>query len=93
MISLKMNNNGFGSNILVLDNKNWDRWSALMKLLFGAQEVGDLVQNGYDDLGANPTDAQRVAFKESKKKDCKALFYIQQNVDSYHCEKIAKATR
>ncbi|KAK2361452.1 secreted RxLR effector protein [Trifolium repens] len=64
-----------------------------MKSLFGAQEVGDLVQNRYDDLGANPTDAQKVAFKESKKKDCKALFSIQQNVDSYHFEKIAKATR
>jgi hypothetical protein len=29
----------------------------LMKSLFGAQEVSDLVHNGYDDLGANPTDA------------------------------------
>jgi hypothetical protein len=63
-----------------------------MKSLFGAQEVSDLVQNGYDDLGANPIDAQRMTFKESKKKDCKALFYVQQNVDSYHFEKIAKAT-
>ncbi|KHN42350.1 Retrovirus-related Pol polyprotein from transposon TNT 1-94, partial [Glycine soja] len=78
---------------LVLDGKNWDRWSALMKSLFGAQEVSDLVQNGYEDLGANPTEAQRLMFKEAKKKDCKALFYIQQNVDSYHFEKIAKATR
>jgi hypothetical protein len=88
-----MNNNGFGSNILVLDNKNWDRWSAMMKSLFGAQDVLEIVQNGYDDLALNATDAQRTAFKESKKKDCKALFYIQQNVDSYHFEKIAKATR
>lgn len=87
------NNGGFSSNILVLDGKNWDRWSALMKSLFGAQEVSDLVQNSYEDLGANPTEAQRLVFKEAKKKDCKALFYIQQNVDSYHFEKIAKATR
>ena len=64
-----------------------------MKSLFGAQEVSDLVQNGYEDFGANPTEAQRLMFKEAKKKDCKALFYIQQNVDSYHFEKIAKATR
>ncbi|MCH80464.1 retrovirus-related pol polyprotein from transposon TNT 1-94, partial [Trifolium medium] len=74
------NNGGFSSNILVLDRKNWDRWSALMKSLFGAQEVRDLAQNGYEDLKANPTEAQRLAFREAKKKDCKTLFYIQQNV-------------
>ena len=36
---------------------------------------------------------QRAAYKENKKKDCKALFYIQQNVDNQHFEKISKATR
>ena len=88
-----MNSNGLGSNILVLDNKNWDRWSALMRSLFGAQEVSEIVENGYEDLVVNPTDAQRTAFKDAKKKDCKALFYIQQNVDNQHFEKISKATR
>jgi len=38
-----MNINGFGSNILVLDGKNWERWSALKRSLFGAQDVSDLV--------------------------------------------------
>lgn len=52
-----------------------------MKSLFGAQEVLELVQNGYDDLGANPTEAQRTTFKELKKKDCNDMFYVQQNVD------------
>ncbi|XP_073225681.1 uncharacterized protein [Cicer arietinum] len=64
-----------------------------MKSLFGAQEVSEIVQNGYEDLVGNPTDAQRTAFKEAKKKDCKALFYIQHNVDNQHFEKISKATR
>ena len=78
-----MNSNGFPStNLTVLDGKNWDRWSAMMKSLFGAQDVLEIVQNGYEDLAANATDAQRTAFKEVKKKDCKALFYIQQYVDS-----------
>ncbi|MCH84179.1 F-box protein, partial [Trifolium medium] len=90
---IKMNTNGFGTNILVLDNKNWDRWSALMKSLFGAQETLEVVTDGYEELVANPSDAQRSAYKEAKKKDCKALFYIQQNVDSFHFEKIAKATK
>jgi len=88
-----MNTNGFGSNILVLDGKNWERWSALMRSLFCAQDVSDLVQNGFEEPPANATDVQRAAFKENKKKDCKALFYIQQNVDNQHFEKIAKATR
>jgi len=30
------NNGGFGTNILVLDGKNWDRWGALMKALFNS---------------------------------------------------------
>jgi len=33
------NNGGFGKNILVLDGKNWERWSALMRSLFGVQDV------------------------------------------------------
>lgn len=64
-----------------------------MKSLFGAQNVLELVENEYEDLGANSTDVQRVAFKDLKKKDCKALFYIQQNVDSNNSEKISKITR
>ncbi|XP_073221587.1 uncharacterized protein [Cicer arietinum] len=88
-----MNSNGFGSNILVLDGKNWDRWNALMKSLFGALEVSEIVKNGYEDLVGNPTDAQRTALKEAKKKDCIVLFYIQQNVDNQHFENISKATR
>ncbi|KAK2426752.1 hypothetical protein QL285_025388 [Trifolium repens] len=88
-----MNTHGFGTNILVLDGKNWDRWCALMKSLFGAQDCYDVVLNGYEELTENPTDAQRNLFKENRKKDCKALFYIQQNVDTQHFEKIAKATK
>jgi hypothetical protein len=64
-----------------------------MKSLFGAQDVLELVENEYEDLGANSTDVQRAAFKDLKKKDCKALFYIQQNVDSNNSEKISKITR
>jgi len=34
-----------------------------MKSLFGAQDVLELVHNCYEDLGANPTEAQRTTFK------------------------------
>lgn len=64
-----------------------------MKSLFGAQEVSEIMQNGYEDLVVSPSDAQKNAYKEAKTKDCKALFYIQQNVHNQHFEKISKATR
>ncbi|PNX61357.1 F-box protein [Trifolium pratense] len=50
-----MNTHGFGTNILVLDGKNWDRWNALMKSLFGAQDCLDVVLNDYEELVENPT--------------------------------------
>ena len=37
-----------------------------MRSLFGVQDVLELVENGYEDLVANATDVQRVAFKEQK---------------------------
>lgn len=45
-------NDGFPSNI-------WERWSVLMKYLFAAQDVLKMVQNGYEDLGAEPSVAQK----------------------------------
>lgn len=60
-----------------------------MKSLFGAQDVLAIVQEGYEELGVYPIYAQRTTFKESRKKECKALFYIHQNVGSYHFEKIS----
>jgi len=51
------------------------------------------VQNGFEEPPTNATEAQRTAFKENKKKGCKALFYIQQNIDNQYFEKIAKTTR
>ena len=82
--------NLFG-NLLILDGKNWDRWSVQMGVVFGFQDVLDIVKSGYQDLGENPNDAQTAAYKEAKKKDCKALFLIHQSVDVAHFEKIASA--
>ena len=78
-------------NLPVLDGKNWDRWCVQMKVIFGYQEVTDVVMEGFEDLGENPSDAQRAAHKEAKKKDCKALFLLHQCVDSAHFEKISAA--
>jgi hypothetical protein len=42
-----------------------------MKTLFGSQKVLEIVQNGYEDVAANPTKVQRTAFRDAKKKYCK----------------------
>ncbi|XP_073219452.1 uncharacterized protein [Cicer arietinum] len=63
-----------------------------MRSLLGAQEVFEIVQDGYEQLGANPTERQQTTFKDCKKRDCKALFYIQQSVDSNNFERISKVS-
>ena len=61
----------------VLTEKNWDRWSTQMKVLFRYQEVSDVIENG-SSAGAGTTDALKAA---TKKKDNKALFLLHQCVD------------
>ncbi|KAK2417383.1 putative mitochondrial protein [Trifolium repens] len=85
-------NTSLPSNLPILDSKNWDQWCIRMNVIFGFQEVEDLVSNGYEALAENATEAQQTTFKEAKKKDCKALFLIHQCVDSANFEKIASAT-
>jgi hypothetical protein len=79
-----MNSNGnIAVHLPVLDGKkNWDRWVKQMKVIFGFQDVLEIVSNGFEPLPENPTDVQRNTHREAKKKDCKALFYIHQCVDN-----------
>ncbi|XP_058784690.1 uncharacterized protein LOC131659529 [Vicia villosa] len=77
------------SNLPILDSKNYDKWSKQMKVLFGYQEVLDIVNNGVTPLGAEPTAALQATFREEKKKDYKALFLIHSTcVDGDNFEKV-----
>ncbi|WJX11887.1 hypothetical protein P8452_02442 [Trifolium repens] len=89
---MNTSNTHLPANLPILDNKNWDSWCIRMNVLFGFQDVEDLVNNGYTPLAENATEAQQAAFKEVKKRDCKALFLIHQCVDSSNFEKISSAT-
>lgn len=60
-----------------------------MKVIFGFQEVFEVVNNVVESLPTNPTEVQRIAHREAKKKDCKAIFYIHQCMDNKVFEKIA----
>ncbi|XP_050896104.1 uncharacterized protein LOC127102817 [Lathyrus oleraceus] len=51
----------------------------------------DVVTHGVPELDENATDAQRVAHKEAKKKDCKAAYCIQSAVGSTNFNRISHA--
>ena len=63
-----------------------------MKVIFCFQDILDLVTIGVQELVKNPNEVKVATHKESKKRDCKALFLIHQGVDVVHFEKIAVAT-
>lgn len=50
-----------------------------------------MVTNGVHTVSEDATDAQRTAHKDVKKKDCKAAFYIQLEVDAANFDRIAHA--
>src|SRR3954469_3632507 len=81
-------NDRIPSNLSILDSKNYDKWSKQMKVLFGYQEVPNIVNNGVTPLGDEATAAHQATFKEEKKKDYKALFLIHFCVDGDNFKKI-----
>ncbi|XP_022637664.1 uncharacterized protein LOC111241828 [Vigna radiata var. radiata] len=76
-------------NLPILTKKNWDRWSAQMRILFKFHDVSDVVESDCQEFASGTTDEQKVI---SKKKDNKALFIIHQCVDDVHFEKIRNVT-
>ena len=63
--------------------KNYEYWSLTMKDLFRGQDIWEIVQHGYaepTDMIAynNLTQAEKDVFREQRKKDGKALFFIHQ---------------
>jgi hypothetical protein len=91
-VSMASSNGHFPTTLPILDGKNFDKWCAQMKVIFGYQDVWEIIINGLENLSNNATDTQKSAFKELKKKDCKALFILHQCVDAANFEKIAHAT-
>jgi len=85
------NNGNFPANLPILNGKNYDNWCKQMKVVFGFQDVWDLVENGLEPIGARATEEQQTAHKEKKKRDFKALFIIHQCVDSDNFEKVGDA--
>src|SRR3954462_11832946 len=83
-----MSGSNLNTKLPVLDGKNWNRWMIQMHVLFGAQDVLDLVTRGYVSIAADAMEEQREAQRETNKRDQKALFFIHQCVDVNVFEKI-----
>jgi len=52
----------------------------------------DVVESGVSALAANATEAQRVAHRDQRKKDNKALYLIHQGMNNEIFEQIKGAT-
>ena len=76
-----------GVKLPVFDGKNQNQMIQ-MRVLFGAQDVLELVTEGYVPVAENTTEEQRNTQRDKRKKDQKALFYIHQCVDVNVFEKI-----
>lgn len=59
-----------------------------MYVLFGAQDVLDIVNDNYPSTVENATKSQRNVQHETRKNDQKALFYIHQYMDTKVFENI-----
>lgn len=84
--------------IPIFNGKNYDYWSIKMKTLFCSQGIWNFVENGFPE----PTNqqayqalsqAEKDLLEENKKKDAKALFFIQQAMEESIFPKVAAATR
>ncbi|XP_077237158.1 uncharacterized protein LOC143878809 [Tasmannia lanceolata] len=73
----------------IFGGENYDFWSIKMKTSFLSQDIWDLVENGFDDP---PNDEQMEQNRDNKKKDAKALFFIQQSVSEAIFPRIIGAT-
>jgi len=79
-------------SVSILDGKNYNRWCVQMRVLLDYHELWDVVESGVSALAANATEAQRVAHRDQKKKDNKALYLIHQGMNDEMFEQIEGAT-
>ncbi|KAK8957101.1 hypothetical protein KSP39_PZI000960 [Platanthera zijinensis] len=77
-----------------LTKTNYENWSIQMKVLLGAQDAWEVVEDGYVEPAANTnqTANQLKELKETRKKDKTALYFLFRAVDESGFEKIAGAT-
>ncbi|BBH09623.1 ADP glucose pyrophosphorylase large subunit 1 [Prunus dulcis] len=88
------NNNLLQPQLPKFTGKNYSQWSIQMKVLYAAQDLWEVVENGFVEPNdqAVLTQQQLTELKETRKKDKKALFFIFQAVDEAIFERISSCT-
>ena len=82
------NNNMLQPQLPRFDGKNYSRWNQLMKVLYGSQDLLEIVENGFVEPQdqAALTQQQNNELKENRKN---ALFFIYQAVDEVIFKRIS----
>ncbi|XP_077234703.1 uncharacterized protein LOC143876907 [Tasmannia lanceolata] len=76
------------------NGKNYNQWSIQMKVLYGSQDLWDIVETGVEEPEDQTalTSLQLNELRDNRKKDKKALFFIYQAVDEVIFERISSVT-
>ena len=77
-----------------LAKENYDRWSIQIKTFLGGQDVGEAIEEEYEEPEnlAALSQAQKKSAREAKVRNQRALSIIQLGVDDNNFEKISQAT-
>jgi hypothetical protein len=80
-----------------LTKDNYDNWSIQMRALLGAQDVMEVVEEGYEEPASKEAvtaleEEQKTILRAERKKDCKAKSILYQGLDEATFEIIASAT-
>ncbi|GAU26184.1 hypothetical protein TSUD_354060 [Trifolium subterraneum] len=82
-----------GKNLRPLFTGKCGKWFKIIdQVIFGFQEVQEVIEAGITPIAANATEAEQTAHRALKKKDFKAMFFIDQCVDLVNFQKIENAT-
>lgn len=92
-------NFNFVQNLIpIFEGESYDYWSLQMRTLFISQDLWELVEEGYEEPESEAafvtwTNERKQELKDNKKKDAKALLFIQQAVNKAIFPKISPATK
>jgi hypothetical protein len=95
MIDMTSSNNNSQFHIPRLTKQNYDLWCIQYKAILRSQELWELVEDGYTEPESireevAMSNAKKQTFRESRKKDNKALFTIYQGFDEATLEMVAR---
>uniref|UniRef100_A0A151UDK6 Uncharacterized protein n=1 Tax=Cajanus cajan TaxID=3821 RepID=A0A151UDK6_CAJCA len=81
----------FPTNLPNFFGKHFDQWCVKIGIIFGFQEVLEIVKNIIQEMEEGATETQQETYRELKKKECETLFLIYQYINSINFEKICSA--